>query len=78
VDPRQPQTLVERTRCAQDAFEPVGVCGGYGLQAIEADLALALAAVEGVERSADPLPSAEPALRRVSARTSTNAESVER
>ena len=65
VDPREPQTHVERIHCAQDAFEPVGVYGGRGLQAIEADLALALAEVEGIKRSADPLPSAEPALRRV-------------
>ena len=49
VDQRTPETLVVRPGSPQDAFEPVGVRGGRGLQTIEAEFALA--EVEGIERS---------------------------
>src|SRR5262245_6022871 len=61
VDLRSTQTLVVHPDSAQGAFEPVGVCGGRCLEAVEAELVLA--EVEGIESSSDPL-SSEPALRR--------------
>src|SRR5262245_14702923 len=61
VDPRATSTLVVGPDFAYGAFASVGFRGGRGLQAVESEVALA--AVEGVERSADPV-SAELALRR--------------